>query len=331
MSKPILRYKDIMILNPNRFKVADKPFEMIITATANTFTLPLRNGYVYDMLVDWGDSSTSTITAYNQAEITHTYPTTGNYNIKITGKCGAFYFNNGGDKLKLKSIVSWGNLQLDIMEGGFRGCTQLASIPNSPITGATLVTNMLNSFNSCSLLNAIPEGFLSQIPLLEGVGGTFVFWKITSIPSNLFANNPNVTSAQSLFAYCTLLTSVGSGVFDNIINCQIFTSCFQSCVALTTIPDNLFLYNINATDYAALFQGCKKLNVTSNMFNSSYLYKVTSFLAAFKATDAVNSFTGTAQDIWIYATNPSLIKTGCFQFDVNLTNYASIPDNWKGL
>ena len=106
MSKPILRYKDIMILNPSRFKVANEPFEMTITATANTFTLPLRNGYVYNMLVDWGDSSTSTITAYNQAEITHTYPTTENYNIKIIGKCGTFYFNNGGDKLKLKSINS---------------------------------------------------------------------------------------------------------------------------------------------------------------------------------------------------------------------------------
>ena len=51
----------------------------------NQVVLPLVSNGDYDFRIDWGDgtSNRDTITAYNQAEVTHTYDSTGVYEIRI--------------------------------------------------------------------------------------------------------------------------------------------------------------------------------------------------------------------------------------------------------
>ena len=56
-----------------------------------------------DFVVYWGDGTSDTITAWNQAETTHTYSDAGVHVINIVGKIEGFRFNGGGDRTKLIS------------------------------------------------------------------------------------------------------------------------------------------------------------------------------------------------------------------------------------
>jgi len=90
--------------------------------------LPLVNGGTYDFYIDWGDGKTNrdNITAYNQAEVTHTYDNTGIYEIRIIGGITGWEFNNGGDKLKISSISKWGPFTVrNDQDGNFYGCSNL--------------------------------------------------------------------------------------------------------------------------------------------------------------------------------------------------------------
>ena len=53
------------------------------SSARNQIRLPLTASGNYNFVVDWGDNSTSTITSYNQAEVTHTYLSEGIQTITI--------------------------------------------------------------------------------------------------------------------------------------------------------------------------------------------------------------------------------------------------------
>ena len=71
---------------------------------SNQVRLPLQSSGIYNFLVDWGDESNDTITIWNQDAVTHTYASEGVYTINITGIIIGWYFNNGGDRLKILEI-----------------------------------------------------------------------------------------------------------------------------------------------------------------------------------------------------------------------------------
>jgi hypothetical protein len=52
--------------------------------------LPLTTSTGLNAVVDWGDSTTDTITVYNAPEVTHTYSSSGTYTISITGTLPGF-------------------------------------------------------------------------------------------------------------------------------------------------------------------------------------------------------------------------------------------------
>lgn len=97
------------------------------TSNDNQITLPLLSSGTYDFTVDWGDGNTDTITAYDDAAVTHTYASAGTYTVSISGTCDGFSFNNGGDKDKITGISNWGSLGLGNGTSGqhFRDATNL--------------------------------------------------------------------------------------------------------------------------------------------------------------------------------------------------------------
>jgi hypothetical protein len=62
------------------------------SSSSNQVNLPLISGGTYNFLVHWGDGSSNTITAWNQAQRLHTYASPGVYNINITGQCKGWCF-----------------------------------------------------------------------------------------------------------------------------------------------------------------------------------------------------------------------------------------------
>ena len=118
-------------------------------STSTQFRLPLVVTGSYNFVASWGDGTTSTITAYNQAEVTHTYPVAGTYTISITGTIVGWQFANGGDRSKMLSVLTWGCLRLGNDGAYFRGCDQLDLSQVRDVLDTTGTTNMSLAFRGC--------------------------------------------------------------------------------------------------------------------------------------------------------------------------------------
>ena len=116
--------------------------------------LPLVSEGNYDFTVDWGDGTSSIITRWDQAEVTHTYFSSGNYTINITGLIIGWSFNDTGDKLKLLVIEEWGKLQLGNSGGYFSGCKNL-KITASDVLSLIGTTTLVQAFQNCESLDVV--------------------------------------------------------------------------------------------------------------------------------------------------------------------------------
>jgi surface protein len=135
-----------------------KPFEFTINtanlsagSTTNTqFKLPLTTSTGLDCLVEWGDGSSDVITSHTAPAVTHTYPSSGTYSVKITGRLLGWQFAGGGDRLKMLNVSQWAGLNISV-NNGFNGCTNLtANATDAPIITSTDLTNY---FRFCTNFN----------------------------------------------------------------------------------------------------------------------------------------------------------------------------------
>ncbi len=151
-----------------------------VDAVDASITIPIHGGYAYDFIIDWGDGTTTTTIATNDpndARLTHTYAGAGTYEVSIYGDFPALYFNDTGDKDKIRTVEQWGAIQWATMLDTFRGCSHLditaTDTPNlqnvtdmrgmflgSGVTGQNLnswnvgnVTNMSFMFTGASNFN----------------------------------------------------------------------------------------------------------------------------------------------------------------------------------
>lgn len=277
----------------------ENPFEFTIqTATTNVqFTLPI-NDYgtlTPDIQVSWGDGNTNFITSSTQVERIHTYTTAGTYTIKILGFMPSFRVaNNASIRNLIKTIVSWGDVGL--RELNFNGCSSVTSIP----AGSTGLTSV-ESF----------AGFMR---------GT----AITSIPSDIFDYSLNATDFTDVFSANTTLTTIPTGLFDNNVNATTFASAFFGCVNISTYPSTLFDQNINVINFSSTFRACRSLtSCLSFTFNTA----VTTFANVYYMNTTTNALAGNAPSLWTRVPEPYGFRA--FYNCTGLTNYASIPVNWK--
>ena len=266
-----------------------KPFIFTVAVTAGlSISLPLLSGsYSYACSVNWGDGSAATnVIAYNSAGASHTYASTGTYDIKIYGTCQSFSVNNGSIKSYINQVKKWGNC--DFRKLDFSGCSNLTTLPAGPITGCSnittfdnflanctsytttlnenwftltpLVTSFGSSFNACNASGAIPENLFRYCPEVLNFGLTFTNARYLtgSIPEKLFRYNTKVTS----FAYTF---SIGGSVGGSLSG---------------DIPRDLFYYNTEVTTFEWLFRWFwGSLNIPNGLFRNNL--KATNFNSAF--------------------------------------------------
>jgi surface protein len=130
--------------------VKARPYTIVVktdnsgTSSNNQFTLPATGTYT----VDWGDETVEE----KSGSATHTYSTAGTYVIKVTGGLQAITFNNGGDRLKLLSIASWGDIAWTTMAGAYFGCANMqgAFTDKPDLSGVTSLGSM---FRGCTIFN----------------------------------------------------------------------------------------------------------------------------------------------------------------------------------
>lgn len=268
----------------------------LTTAPSETITLPLRSGFSYDMVVDWGDGQSDTITAYDEAAITHTYASAGTQTIAITGTCQAWYFNTGGDRLKFRTVENWGDVGFTGrgLRGAFYGCANATSFGDSLPYYA--VTSIRETWRGCVACPSFPDvALLVQVNTLLGT------WYGCSLATSFPAVSTlvSVATITNTWHGCSSATSLPS-----VAALELVTSVYQSwyaCAALITAP--------------ALMSGSTVLT--------------TCFEAFAYVGDAMG---GTVVELWDTAKFPNLATySNCFTGATGLANYADIPDAWKGL
>ena len=285
------------------------PFVFKITTTlANTvFTTPLVDyaGLTPNLFINWGDGSANStlITSSSSANRIHTYVNPGTYIITISGFMPGFRVNNNsGIRNLITELVQWGIVGLRTID--FYGCQNLTSIPGSAsLSGVGGYTGLAEVINFSSLFQ-----------------GT----RISSIPSDLFDYSPNATTFSNTFSSILTLTSVPNGLFNNVPNATTFASCFFGCTSLTSVPSTLFDQNTTAVNFSGTFYNCRAL---TNVLQFTYNTSVTIFNNVYYMSSTSNALTGTAPTLWTRTPAPS--GTRAFYNCTGLTNYASIPSNFK--
>ena len=285
------------------------PFKIQITTTsANTvWTTPLSDfgGLTPQVVIDWGDSTGNSglITSSSSINRIHTYVSPGTYTITISGFMPGFTVNNLSSIRNLVTgIVQFGQVGLRALN--FYGCVNLTSIPSSASLSAVGGYEGLNEVRSYASF----------------MRGT----RITSIPSDIFSYSIYATTFTDTFSSIPTISTAPSGLFNNNTGATTFASCFFGCTGLTSVPSTLFDLNTIVTNFSGTFRNCL---VLTNVLQFTYNTSVTIFNNCYNMSSTSNALTGTAPELWNRVPTPS--GTDCFNNCTGLSNFASIPLNFK--
>ena len=126
-------------------------FEVATTAPNETVTIPCQNIGVFNALMDHGDGNISTITTFDDADLAHEYTTAGTHRVSITGSFPSIFFNNGGDKAKVKRVLNIGDTNLLSLNSAFYGCALDSFIAGDNANTPNL-TRIDNAVRQCTSL-----------------------------------------------------------------------------------------------------------------------------------------------------------------------------------
>ncbi len=261
-------------------------FEFTVTTTTpnETFTIPCQNFGTFNATIDWGDGGpTSSITTYNDADLAHTYASAGDHQISITGTFPNIYFNNGGDKLKVKSVEDLGDVGWVSLSRAFRGCSNMTSFTGGTADTSS-ATSMFYMFASCSSLTSLDVSSFNTSSVTS-MGGMFQDCSsLTSLDISGF-DTSSVTNMFYMFYNCSFLTSLDVSGFDtsSVTN---MNNMFQSCSSLTSL--DLSGFNTSSvTNMSYMFYNCYSL--TSLDVSSFDTSSVTSMNAMFYNCSSLTS------------------------------------------
>jgi len=179
--------------------------------------LPLHSGGSYNFTVDWGDGTSDTITAYNQPAVTHTYATSGTYEIKISGTIVGWRFNNTGDRNKILDIKEFGPLRLGNLGSYFYGANNL-KITATDVLDTTGTTNMSYAFAFASSLNTVPSMDSWDMSNVTNMSSMFYFAQAFNQPIGNW-NTGNVTNMHGMFLSAQVFNQpIGNWNTSNVTN-----------------------------------------------------------------------------------------------------------------
>ena len=173
------------------------------SAINETITIPTQAG-TFNADVDWGDGTTETITS--STGFTHVYADIDEYTISISGVFPNMYFNDLGDKDKLKKVTNLGTVGWTTLTSAFFGCTNLTEF-TAGSTDTSNVTTTNNMFRSCTGLTSL---------------------NLSSFDTSL------VTNTRAMFHTCSGLTSLNVTSFVTSSVANMF-AIFYDCSGLTSI------------------------------------------------------------------------------------------------
>lgn len=241
------------------------------TTATEAITLPLRSGYQYDFVVDWGDgSSTDHILSFSDIAKTHTYTLAGDYTITITGEAEAWYFNNTGDKDKIINVSEFGSLGWIDLNSAFYGCSNLESFSGgdtSLVTDMRYIFGYTTSLTSLDVSSFDTSNVTDMSRMFSGVSA------LTSLDVSNF-NTSRVVDMSHMFAGAQLITHFDLLNFDTA-NVTLMSSMFELCFSAISI--NLSSFDTSSVIWmnAMFFAAGSVTNLDLSGFNMSAVTNVT--------------------------------------------------------
>lgn len=119
----------------------------------DTINIPTDISYVYDYTIDWGDGTIN----YNQTtDANHTYSTSGDYVVQISGQFPTIRQKDCfvKDNCSIKRINNWGNISWSSMKEAFCGCRYILMIADDK-PNLSSVTDMSFMFYGDSKFQAV--------------------------------------------------------------------------------------------------------------------------------------------------------------------------------
>ena len=234
-----------------------------------------------------------------------------------------------------------GSPALWMFAGTFAGCTGLTgSIPSGlfgNLSGAPANLMFTNTFANCTgLTGSIPSGLfgnLSGAPADKMFNSTFdgCSGLIGNIPLNLFGNisgAPADMMFNSTFRNCSSLTgSIPSGLFGNLSGAPLvgmFAATFEN-TGLTDISggtNGLFTANFSTQPPGNSFIGMFHIQ---NYYTNTNRNSLSSRYCADPTPPSAGNPCTLLKPLYEISTNAST----AFRFNLDLSDYANIPMNWK--
>ncbi|MDB4727431.1 BspA family leucine-rich repeat surface protein [Saprospiraceae bacterium] len=169
------------------------------TGTSNNdqITIPGIGTYT----IDWeevGNAANNGTQAGNYST-TVTFPSAGTYKVSITGALTQISFASSGDKSKLLTIESWGDIAWSSMQFAFFGCNHLTynAIDAPNLSG---VTNCSGMFYQATAFN----GDISSWDVSNVTDMSFMFYQATAFNGDIGSwDVSSVTNMSFMFALAT--------------------------------------------------------------------------------------------------------------------------------
>lgn len=277
------------------------------TSTDTTYILPIVYNVEFvnlhdNVSIDWGDNTTTFLSyqsSWSQANLTHTYPRAGQYQITLSTTSGYMprfsnsWFSTNNNRYKLISLdspmlkLTYGNANfiyaynllticadlfkynshITSMQDMFYYCQSLKAIPEGLLKYCKSLVTVTEMFGYCQALKTLPNELFKYCQKIETFAYTFYYCNnLISLPEDLFKYNINATTFAYTFYSCTQLRTMPAHLFDNNKAVTNFAYTFYSCSYLTTIPDNLFKYNLAAYNFNYTFGNCVRVEINPNLF-----------------------------------------------------------------
>ena len=206
---------------------------------SNNFSIPLPPTVTPDFVVQWGDGVTETITDSSVASLTHTYSSSGQYDVIITGSLGGEFGRGNTTHIeKVTSILKWGS--------PFTAFSRLQNFSNlSSIQATDYPVNIsgISLFAGCENLNAdlsfwktdsYIDSFTACFSGCTSFNGDVSGWSVSGSTLNMFRNctsfNQDLTmwDVSAVTIMQTMFFGTDSFDFNNINGWQFGDGCDAS-------------------------------------------------------------------------------------------------------
>lgn len=261
----------ITIQDPLMACVTENPEDYFITTwktnvSNESITIPTNPGQTYNYTVDWGDG---TLASNQMGNSTHTYASAGIHTVMISGEFSGTYFNNGGDRLKLQSIVQWGTINWKTMNAAFAGCENMVSTATD-MPDISMVTDMYGTFAYCRKFNGDANFGNWNVGNVTNLAGTFAGGSTFNYPIGNW-NVGNITTMENLFFGATIFNQDLSGW--NVGNVTNMKNTFSTAMGFNRPIGN---WNVSqVTNMRQMFYHANKFDQNLGNWNVSNVMDMT--------------------------------------------------------